>query len=114
VLLSKCQHVPSQYSHNMGNLWLSADHCIHQTTNHTCIENMCHVLYLFMCLWKLLSNTPCSHRNWHLYWFTNLHVEPFQNCFNILHRIQPNLSSGSISLNLHSQNEVSFTKILHV
>jgi len=57
MILPRCQHVPTQYSHCMRNIWSSTNHCIHCTNNNISIGNMCHVLkFFFLCLWTLFKN----------------------------------------------------------
>ena len=37
MIFPMCRHVPTQYSHFMGNIWLATYHSIHQTTYNTSI-----------------------------------------------------------------------------
>jgi len=82
VLFSRHRHLPAQYSHYMGNIRSSIYHYIHHTTYNTSIGNMCHVLYLFLCLRTLSSRHFNSHGDWDLNRFTPLHVEMLQNNIN--------------------------------
>lgn len=70
-----CRYVPTQHSHYMRNVWFSTDHCIHQATKKSCIGNIYHVLYLFLCLWTLCNINFCTYRSRNLDRFASIHVE---------------------------------------
>ena len=99
----------------MHNVQSSAYHGIHQTSNCTRIKNMRQFFFFFFfSTGTLFYRYSYTHRNRKFYWLTLIHIKHENYCLNIFSLVQLTFSFYVVSLNIHPQDEIGSTKILHV